>query len=60
MKIAIIDREFFHIFIISSFLHKKPGFHPLFRRYIFRKTAGGGGQIDPPSLPPAVLGLIFC
>ena len=33
--------------------HKKKRFHPLFRRYIFRKTTGGGGQIDPP----AVLGL---
>ena len=21
--------------------HKKPGFHPLFRRYIFRKATGG-------------------
>ena len=27
---------------------------PLFRRYIFRKTTGEKGQIDPP---PAVLGL---
>ena len=36
--------------------HKKPGFHPLFRRRSFQKTAGGGGgggggggaaQIDP-------------
>ena len=25
--------------------YKKAGFHPLFRRYIFRKTTGG--QIDP-------------
>ena len=23
--------------------HKKPGFHPLFKRYSFRKTTGGGG-----------------
>ena len=23
--------------------HKKPGFHPLFRRYIFRKTTEGVG-----------------
>ena len=23
--------------------HKKPGFHPLFRRYIFRKTTEGEG-----------------
>ena len=35
--------------------HKKLGLHPLFRRYCFGKTTGGGGQIDP-SLP-AVLGL---
>ena len=34
--------------------HKKPGFHPLFRRRSFQKTASGGGggeggaaQIDP-------------
>ena len=28
--------------------HKKPRFHPLFRRYNFEKAAGeGGGQIDP-------------
>ena len=28
--------------------HKKPGFHPFFRGYIFRKTKGAGeGQIDP-------------
>ena len=31
--------------------HKKPGFHPLFRRYNFRKTTGGRGcQTDPPSV----------
>ena len=37
--------------------HKKPGFHHLFRRYIFRKTTGEGvGQTEPPP-PPAVLGL---
>ena len=29
--------------------HKKPELHPLFRRYIFRKTTAG--QIDPP--PPS-------
>ena len=23
-------------------IHKKPAFHPLFRRHIFRKTTGGG------------------
>ena len=23
--------------------HRKPGFHPLFRRYIFRKTTEGAG-----------------
>ena len=36
--------------------HKSPGLHPVFRRYIFQKTTGGGGarQIDPV----AVLGLI--
>ena len=31
--------------------HKKPGFNPLCRRYIFRKAAGGGGGgglQDPP------------
>ena len=29
--------------------HQKPGFHPLFRRNIFRKTTKGGGRskIDP-------------
>ena len=35
--------------------HKKPGFHPLFGRYIFRETTGGG-QFAPPRAP-AVLGL---
>ena len=25
--------------------HKKPGFHPLFRKYIFQKTTGGEGGI---------------
>ena len=34
--------------------HRKPGFYPLFRRYIFRKNHRGRGQIDPV---PAVLGL---
>ena len=33
--------------------HKKPGFYPPFKRYIFRKTTGGRVQIDPP----VVLGL---
>ena len=28
--------------------HKKTEFHPLFR-YVFRKTIGGGGQIDRPN-----------
>ena len=40
--------------------HKKPGFLPIFRRYIFGKTTGrkgGGVQNDLPP-PPAVLGLI--
>ena len=31
---------------------KKPWFHPLFRRYIFRKTTG-----EAKLTPPAVLGL---
>ena len=30
---------------------KKSGFHPPFRRYVFRKTTGGG-QIDPPYPTP--------
>ena len=30
--------------------HKKPGFYPLFRRYIFQKTTGKEGQIDPPAV----------
>ena len=38
--------------------HKKPGFHPLFSRYIYRKTTRGrgerGGQLD---LPQPILGL---
>ena len=34
--------------------HRKPEFHPLFRRYIFRKMIDGGeGQTDPP---PYILG----
>ena len=68
MKIANIDRETLHNFwttweIAMKFsgkmcltilkFTKKPGFHPLLRRYIFRKPQVGG-QIDPP----AVLGLI--
>ena len=56
MKIANIDRETFHMCwttwgILMRFpekdvtcdktkSHKKPGFQPLFRRYIFRKTTG--------------------
>ena len=30
--------------------HKKPGFHPLFRRYIFRKSTkgGAGGKLTLP------------
>ena len=27
--------------------HKKPRFHPLFRRHIFRKTTGGGVKWTP-------------
>ena len=35
--------------------HKRPGFHRLFRRYIFQKTRrrGGGGGSNWPSLLPA-------
>ena len=67
MKIANIDREIFHNFwttwgVSMKFSGKmwlmiklKPGFPPLFRRYIFRKTTGRVGQIDPTL--PAVLGL---
>ena len=41
---------------------KKSGFHPPFRRYVFRKTTGGGVKLTPPTPPhptpiPAVLGL---
>ena len=64
IKIANIDREILHIswttWAISMKFsgkniksHKKPGFHPSFRRYIFRKSTVDG-QIDPS---PAVLGL---
>ena len=58
MKIANIDREILHMFwatwgILMKFSekdvtcdktksHKKPGFQPLFRRCIFRKTRGEG------------------
>ena len=61
MKIANIDREissyllnnlrnFNGIFreraIYDKFKsHKKLGFHPLFRRYIFQKTTGGGVKL---------------
>ena len=48
-----IDRNY--LYVLNDFLkilrkdgnydhiesHKKPGFHPLFRRYIFRKATGG-------------------
>ena len=52
MKIAniIFKKDVTHNNIKS---HKKPEFYPLFRRYIFQKTTGGG----PADLPPAVLGL---
>ena len=30
---------------ISSERHKKAGLYPLFRRYIFRKSTGGGGEV---------------
>ena len=33
--------------------HRKPGFHPLFRRYIFRETTGERGKL----ISPAALGL---
>ena len=36
--------------------HKKQEFHPLFRRYIFRKTTRGV-KLTPS--PPAILGLRF-
>ena len=73
MKIANIDKEFLHIlwttwgnsvkysgkicFEIIS--HEKPGFHRLFRRYIFQKTTGGGLIWPPPLplIPPGILGL---
>ena len=46
--------------IILKVAKNQAAFHPLFRRYIFLKTTGGG-QITPPPpatpLPPAVLGL---
>ena len=33
--------------------HKKPWLHPMFRRYIFQKTAGRGRvKLAPPPLPP--------
>ena len=35
---------------------KKSRFYPLFRRYIFRKTTGGGIKLIPS---PAVLGLKY-
>ena len=41
-------------------IHKKPEFHPLFRRYIFRKTTvGEGGGVNLTPSHPAVLGLNF-
>ena len=50
VKLIKIDRNFNEIFRkdltddnIKS--HKKPGFHPLFRRYNFQNTTGG--QIYP-------------
>ena len=35
--------------------HKKTGFQPLFRRYIFRKTTGG---VNWTPATPGILGLI--
>ena len=62
MKIANIDREnltkllndlknFNEVFrkdvpYDNTKIHKKPAFHPLFRRHIFRKTTGGGRQVS--------------
>ena len=75
MKIANIGREILQNFwtttgIWMKFLGKmclmiilkvtkKPGFHPFFRRCIFRKTTGEGVKLTlPPSPNAAVLGLI--
>ena len=41
-KTQIIDE------ILKS--HKKPGFRSFFKRWIFRKTVGRGGQIDLPAV----------
>ena len=30
--------------------HKKPGFHPLFRRYLFGNTTGGGQYVKRYSI----------
>ena len=30
--------------------HKKPGLQPLFKRHIFGKRRGKGGEIDPQPL----------
>ena len=64
MKVANIDREFFHIFWTTQgnsmkvsgkmcfkiiLGHKKPGFHLLSRRYIFQETTGVGASNWPPS-----------
>ena len=77
MKIANIDREILHNFWnnLRNFneifrkdvpydnfkSHKKPGFHPIFRRYNFQKSQGG--QIDhrppPHPTPLAVLRLNY-
>ena len=67
MKTANIDRETLQIFWkiwrismkdatynnIKS--HKKPAFHPLFRRQIFGKTMGAGGGVKLSPHPPAQL-----
>ena len=39
--------------------HKKPEFHPLFRRHIFQKTTGGEGGVKLSRLTPAVLELKY-
>ena len=61
MKIAYIDSETSYLVNNSRNFNKisrkdvtndnikslkNPGFHPIFRRYIYRKTTGEGSQID--------------
>ena len=57
---ALFSREFFQgefflgAFFLNITIHKKTEFHPLIRRYIFRKTIGG---IKLTPSPQGVLGL---